>query len=995
MCPLHAQEVPEFFLSKISHTDIFGQLPIVDVDTTAQELSWQQAMTLTQHYPIKQSIKPTGDVFSSIFIVHNDTSEKGWFVYPYGSIADTIALTVLSPDGTRTVSNTGYRHENPFDYHYGSVVTIPENSSVMLLITFKSEYFTSPFRMVFYPVEYAADLFAAENIAILVCLGICLALSLYNFFLFTGTRENQYLFYALSTLGFTLAWALTFGVQNSIWSVPRPFATIPLFFCGLIFAAAFASAFLKLKHSNPKLHRTIQVFIAVSLVALPFSVINIGAGVLMATVLGTGILLFNLYAGITRWRSGYTPARYFVIALLTVMIPNLLGNLMSLNILPGVNINSYLLALLGHSVESLLLAFALADKVALVNRQNLELTQSLEANVHRRTQQLSETNEQLQTAIADLEDANRAKDRFLANISHEIRTPLTSIMGYAEHLSSTKNAHTSDINHSEVILQNAEHLLSLINDMLDISKIEADKIQYNLEKVRVPGFVNYIHSMCAPASRDKDIEFSLDCQYPLPTYIHTDKTRLTQILFNLTSNALKFTHQGRVNVLLHCEEDHLYIEVADTGIGMADLQIAKAFEAFEQGDISIARKYGGTGLGLNITKHLVEGLGGEIHLSSEKGKGTLARVTLPAKSEGPWIHSEAALYERKLPAKLEEQVPMLAKNTVLLAEDNEHNRQLFKHLLEGMNLTVLEAEDGDKAIEMANAFDDIALLILDIQMPEKSGIQVLETVRHGGFNKPAIAFTANHTESDIRGYLAAGFFDCIRKPIIREQMLEVLGYFFPQQNNESNLIDFEDKVALVEGFTADLHERIALIKGSVSVGDMQALESQSHALKGAASSFGWDLAGDIARKLETCARRDQLSEAHGLVESLETLIAWTSELPMTSVPRTIAAHGQISVLLRHWSMTIESLTSIVSLLHQARGGSDHQMGFTQMCKLLFFSEKYHLSDKPDIADITDRLDGSMSEDTLKSAIDLAIDIVERLLTTGNRTNKANKLFLDS
>jgi signal transduction histidine kinase/DNA-binding response OmpR family regulator len=383
--------------------------------------------------------------------------------------------------------------------------------------------------------------------------------------------------------------------------------------------------------------------------------------------------------------------------------------------------------------------------------------------------------EEAEQARRHAEAATQAKSAFLANMSHEIRTPLTAIIGFAED-ARDQQLDPEEMRHAvDTISRSGYHLLEIINDVLDLSKIEAGKLELEHLEIALMPMINDIQTVFARRIAAKGLAFHLDYRLPLPDKITTDPTRLKQIILNLLSNALKFTEEGSITVRITYDkdQDRLEMAVVDTGIGMTAAQQSKVFEAFTQADSSTTRNYGGTGLGLNIVRQLATLMGGDVHVHSTPGQGSTFIVTLPAHCP-----PNTALLQR--PEQLAERTAKRVENTVpklvgsvLFADDNAVNRKLVQTLIERTGARVVLANDGAEALQTAlsQGFD---LLLLDIQMPVITGLTVARLLRHQGQQTPMIACTANVMATEVDQYFKGGFNDYLSKPINRQKFYQVL-----------------------------------------------------------------------------------------------------------------------------------------------------------------------------------------------------------------------------
>jgi len=377
------------------------------------------------------------------------------------------------------------------------------------------------------------------------------------------------------------------------------------------------------------------------------------------------------------------------------------------------------------------------------------------------------------------DQANRAKSQFLANMSHEIRTPMNAILGFAELLSS----HISDAKHKKYldgILFGGKTLLSLINDILDLSKIEAGKMEIQLEPTDIHRMMQDFRSIFAAKESEKNIRFTIDIAERVPGYIIIDEVRIRQILLNLIGNAFKFTDKGMVALRVDGSADayddsiiELIFEVSDSGIGIPEAQKEIIFEAFRQQDGQSTRKYGGTGLGLTITKRLTEMMHGRIEVESELGKGSTFKVFIPNV-----IIAAEIIAPDEMPDMTCENVAF-QDSVILLAEDIESNREVIKGYLEGCNLRLVMAGNGEEAVNLAGSIMP-DLIFMDMMMPVMDGYEAIEIIRSDKAIRhiPIIALTASTMSRDEKK-IRAVCDEYLRKPISRKEFLQVLMRFLP------------------------------------------------------------------------------------------------------------------------------------------------------------------------------------------------------------------------
>lgn len=401
------------------------------------------------------------------------------------------------------------------------------------------------------------------------------------------------------------------------------------------------------------------------------------------------------------------------------------------------------------------------------------------------------TNE-LKTARREAVEANVSKDQFLANVSHEIRTPMTAILGYSEILMEQIES-GSLVSMIETIKLNGDYLLSLINDLLDLSKINSGKMTVEMMSCSPAEILKNIETLLKVRAQEKQIEYRTEFEGRIPESIQTDPTRLKQILVNLIGNAIKFTNVGSVRIVARSVEAgpvrSLEISVEDTGVGMTDVQLKKLFQPFTQADVSMARRFGGTGLGLTISKKLAELLKGTITVSSVSGKGTAFMLTIPTGNP-----EQENLVQYSSPGELSEtlQLPDSLKAycgfspRILVAEDGVDNQRLISFILKKWECEVEIVENGKLAVSKALAATEqgtpFDLILMDIQMPEMNGYEATRELRTAGYQKPIIALTAHAMTSELQSCLAVGCDAHTSKPINRKELLALICQYVKREH---------------------------------------------------------------------------------------------------------------------------------------------------------------------------------------------------------------------
>jgi signal transduction histidine kinase/ActR/RegA family two-component response regulator len=361
----------------------------------------------------------------------------------------------------------------------------------------------------------------------------------------------------------------------------------------------------------------------------------------------------------------------------------------------------------------------------------------------------------LEKAEAEALEASRAKSAFLAMMSHELRTPMNGVLGMAHALRATK-LDKRQAEYLEMIEQSGHGLMTILNDILDLSKIEAGKLELEVAPFDIRKLATQIRLVWSETARLKGLDLTLEVDPAVPAWLSGDAARVRQILMNLVSNALKFTEAGHVVVRVGPDEDGVLLTVADTGLGMSDEQIDRIFTPFAQGDRSTARRFGGTGLGLAICRQLAHMMGGEVGVESMLGQGSTftARLALPAtQALGDLVGPIASLD--------------LAGVRVLVVDDNAINQVVARAILEAVGVCVATEADGHAALARLRV-EDFDVVLMDVHMPVMDGVEAVRRIRAGEGGRvdmPVVALTADAMIGDAERLLAQGFDDAHPKPI--------------------------------------------------------------------------------------------------------------------------------------------------------------------------------------------------------------------------------------
>lgn len=383
-------------------------------------------------------------------------------------------------------------------------------------------------------------------------------------------------------------------------------------------------------------------------------------------------------------------------------------------------------------------------------------------------------------AIGAIEKASKSKDLFLANMSHEIRTPLGAIMGFAELAGQSRDLDAATKNHISFIRRNSEHLMNLIDDLFDLSKLTADKLDIYVDDIDLVTFVDDIKHLFSSHVLDKNLNLNIALENEIPRVIKSDRVRFKQIVSNLVGNAIKFSGNGtKVDVVFSFHDKELVLDVIDQGIGMSDEAQKNIFEAFRQADSNHSRKYGGAGLGLSISKKLAEALSGDVVLVESKvNVGSHFRFRLPVK-----MHTNSFVTQEEMnavPAPIAQSIDSgviekmdLSHKKILLAEDSKENQILFKIFIEATSANLTVVENGTDAVRHALK-NDYDLILMDIQMPGLDGYEAVKILRSSNYRKKVIAITAHTMKGEREKCLAAGFDGYLSKPVSQGKLLRTI-----------------------------------------------------------------------------------------------------------------------------------------------------------------------------------------------------------------------------
>jgi len=475
------------------------------------------------------------------------------------------------------------------------------------------------------------------------------------------------------------------------------------------------------------------------------------------------------------------------------------------------------------------------------------------------------------------QSANKAKTEFLAKMSHEIRTPMNTILGMSEileheGLNDKQMSFVQDINNS------AHSLLDIINDILDMSKIEAGKLELHPVDFNFNQFMDNIVSMFTHVAGRQGLDFIVEIEEEVPDYLYGDDVRLRQILTNICGNAVKYTEEGYVKLLVLTRENNLVFMVEDTGTGIKKEDLPMLFVSFEQVDKNRNRNIVGTGLGLPICKSFIEMMNGDISVESEYGFGSVFTITIPIIKGDPDNI-------RNVPITRQELAIYAPDANVLVTDDNEFNRKVATGLLNLMGIEAKSAESGDEAIELVKQ-NDFDIIFMDHMMPGKDGIETTQEIRKlGGKYKKLtiIALTANAVKGAREMFLESGLDDFIAKPINTDELREIVKRHLPPEKIQEEVSPEEQQARLekeeelfrraVVSFVKDNQNTSETIINALETGDTKTAHRIAHTLKSSAGYLGKKELQEAAFSLEQALRNIPPVYSQEQVDSFEKELA--------------------------------------------------------------------------------------------------------------------------
>lgn len=681
-----------------------------------------------------------------------------WTLGRLGSYIEIVDLYVFDESGEQ-YKRSGQFYPHDYPLHYGADFFMSPGKPYDVWVLFESRYFTGiPTAHLLPKQEYAYEVLV-DNLLIIGCLGSIIILALYNLLLSVWTQSRDYLYYSLYLVSTFIGWAAVFKVFSQALGITHVGLIIVPFYLNIVLNIFFYRHFLAIDENYSILYRYGNaVAIVAFLLACAFPLLPLWTSYLLINLMTLFWLSGGLISGIVRMREGYKPARFYIAGFTCMVIGGALVVLPFLG-LPRLTQKEYLITLVAQTLDVLLLAIALADRINIMRQEKSMALQYAREVDQKATQVLLEANQKLSHALSVSEENQRQKDQFIMAVSHELRTPLNAISASLGQLADTKEEQEQALLH-QYIQFGTDRLSSQVENLIMLAETDQKKIQPHLRRFQLGSVLQRIQRLAEGYLFNKPVTFSIERSGEDCTHYRGDDYLLIRLFTPVLENACKFTEKGSVRLSMNTGRDRVAFCLIDTGVGIDPAMQARLFESFTQASTGYQREFGGLGIGLTVAQRIARLLGATLEIESQPENGTRFTVTVPLQAEVD--------------------VPGEAKSTIgghaLVVEDNEINAKVLNALLKKLGYSADLAENGELALDKVKdrTFD---IVLMDLQMPVMDGFASAAAMRKMGVHCPIVAVTANSDyDARIRCF-DVGMNDLLTKPLNKDLLKEKLAYW--------------------------------------------------------------------------------------------------------------------------------------------------------------------------------------------------------------------------
>ncbi|MDH4127347.1 MAG: ATP-binding protein [Spirochaetota bacterium] len=759
----------------------------------------------------------TNSIYWVRFTVKNTSEKKNYLLEVANPLTDSITLYIPNAVGIYERKTGG--DSLPFkerEVKYRKTVfkfSLKTNETKQLYVRFQT-WSTMELSLILWSQDGFTDNVIQGQYGLGIYYGIIIVMIFYNLFLFLSLKDIGYLYYVLYIMSIGISHTIFNGLAHEyFWpSYPDWNNQSTSFFVGLtsFWAIQFTRSYLMIKKITPKFDILLKIFMGLNCILMLISLFSYTPFTYKLTsTLALFSVIVILLGAFLSLRKKYKPAWFFLIAWFSLIFGILIFLMRSFGILPNIFITVYGMQI-GSALEVILLSLGLGYKINII-RQEKEKMQTELVNIQ-------------EIAITNLNKIDKLKDEFLANTSHELRTPLNGIIGIAESLIDgvTGELPKKTISNLSMIVLSGRRLFHLVNDILDFSKLKNNEINLELKPVDLYTITKIVLKLSEPLINTKHLKLVNLIEPDFPSVL-ADENRLQQIIHNIISNAIKFTDTGKIEISAKISSigqngkpKFIEITISDTGIGIPEDKHNVIFDSFQQIDASVSRSYGGAGLGLAISKKLINLHGGNIWVDSKLNEGSNFTFTLPISLEKANGKSELQLYKLKTVTEFQETdesfniVENFNNNIfkILVVDDDPVNLQVISNHLSFLNYNIILAQNGEIALNIIGK-QKIELVLLDVMMPKMSGYEVCQKIRksYNLSELPIILLTAKDKVLDLVEGFNSGANDYIIKPFSKPELLSRINLHLNLMRSNYELRNLNENLeSLVIKRTAELSE---------------------------------------------------------------------------------------------------------------------------------------------------------------------------------------------